>query len=62
MSSTHTFVSGFLDTLVRMNAMKKTEAQASDHAFHESAKENFVDLLFSGSSFSSPKKSGAAAG
>lgn len=45
MASTHTFVSGFLDVLVRMNAMKKTEAQASDIAFHESAKENFVDFL-----------------
>src|SRR5205823_7368536 len=45
MASTHTFVSEFLDVLVRMNVMKKSEAQASDTAFHESAKENFVDFL-----------------
>lgn len=45
MASTHTFVSGFVQTLVRMNFMKKDEAQAADKAFHESAKENFVDFL-----------------
>ena len=45
MTSMPTFVSGFLDILVRMNVMKKAEAEASDHAFHESAKENFVDFL-----------------
>lgn len=45
MASTHTFVSEFLDVLVRMDAIKKSEAEASDTAFHESAKENFVDFL-----------------
>jgi|GEM_PF-490286 hypothetical protein len=45
MASTHTFVSGFVQTLVRMNMMKKEEGQAADKAFHDSAKENFVDFL-----------------
>ncbi len=45
MASTHTFVDGFLDVLVRMNVMKKDEAQAADKAFHDAAKENFVDFL-----------------
>jgi hypothetical protein len=45
MASTHTFVSGFVQTLVRMNIMKKEEGQAADTAFHDSAKENFVDFL-----------------
>lgn len=45
MASTHTFVSGFLQTLVRMNFMQKDEAHAADKAFHDAAKENFVDFL-----------------
>lgn len=45
MASTHTFVNGFVQTLVRMNFMSKEEGQAADKAFHESAKENFVDFL-----------------
>lgn len=45
MASTHTFVSGFVQTLVRMNIMEKEEGQAADKAFHDSAKENFVDFL-----------------
>lgn len=45
MASTNTFVNGFVQTLVRMNIMKKEEGQAADKAFHDSAKENFVDFL-----------------
>ena len=45
MASTHTFVSGFVQTLVSMNIMAKEEGQAADKAFHDSAKENFVDFL-----------------
>lgn len=45
MAHTQTFVSGFLQTLVRMNIMKKEEAHAADKAFHDAAKENFVDFL-----------------
>jgi hypothetical protein len=45
MASTHTFVNGFVQTLVRMNIMQKEEGQAADKAFHDSAKENFVDFL-----------------
>ena len=45
MAHTHTFVSGFAQTLVQLSIMKKDEAQAADKAFHDSAKENFVDFL-----------------
>lgn len=45
MASTHTFVNGFVQTLVRMNIISKEEGQAADKAFHDSAKENFVDFL-----------------
>ena len=45
MASTHTFVNGFVQTLVRMNVMQKEEALAADKAFHDAAKENFVDFL-----------------
>lgn len=45
MASSHTFVSGFVQVLVRMNLMSKEEGHASDKAFHDSAKENFVDFL-----------------
>src|SRR5271154_1262960 len=45
MASSQTFVTGFVQTLVRMNFMKKDEGNAADLAFHESSKENFVDFL-----------------